>query len=173
MNEIRSKYKFFGGVGLLILINLLVTSITIIVFIKLRGNYISHKALDKGAFIAILPFIILQALALMLFMTQCKIIVLTKGHITFINPIFQFNRRIIPFHEYDYFVTIEEYTEVKNWEAIWLIKDRKIKDRISSFYYKNYSNLKDQITIENKGQIYQSPLRQTLSIFGMKIKDIP
>jgi hypothetical protein len=57
------------------------------------------------------------------------------------------------------------------YEAIWLIKNNKVKARISSFYYLNYSVLKDSLNVVNRGERNTNPFIQLLYLLGLlKVK---
>ena len=56
-------------------------------------------------------------------------------------------------------------------EAIWLIKNNKLKDRISSFYYTNFTELKAEIKTKNLGELEINQFKQLLCLFGLSIKN--
>ena len=130
---------------------------------------LTHEELDT-TIIAIVSFIILMELIfILLFMSECKYIKVEEDKVIFINPLLPFLRKTRYFSEYDYKQIVEEEARGGPHEALWLIKNGKLKVRISSFYYSNYSELKKSIKIMDKGRLLINPFKQIGCILGMKI----
>jgi hypothetical protein len=168
----KSKYKILGGFGLLLALNAVVGNLTWLVFIKLKTNpFFIENWQDRPTRISMLFVLGLQGIFLLLLMTQCKFIILNSGGLKLINPLFPFIRKTRDWSDYDYYQTVQEYSRGGFYEAIWLIKDNQLKDRISSFYYTNYTELKAGIKTMNMGKLEMNPFRQLFCLFGLKIKN--
>jgi len=145
-HPVNSKYKFFGDFGLLVGLNAL---IAFGVFKFLTASKISVDKVDLindgGARIAYLILFGLLFLFLLMLITQCKRIIADKDGITFINPLLPFLRTTNNWTDFDYYIKVDEDSKYSKHEAIWLIKNEKIKKRISSFYYSNYFDLISQV----------------------------
>ncbi len=127
---------------------------------------------DSGALFAYSAIIGLNLLFLLLLMTQSKFVITDSNGITFINPLLPIFRQKRNWNEFDYFILVEENSRYSTSEAVWLIKDGKVKGRFSSFYYSNYQDLKGQIKTRGKGKKSFSPLGQLFVLMGLKkIKD--
>jgi hypothetical protein len=84
--------------------------------------------------------------------------------------LFPFIRKTKSWNSYDYYQTVEENARGGTYEAIWLVKDNYIKDRISSFYYSNYLDLKKDVKTDYKGELAINSLQQLGYLLGLKIK---
>ncbi|MFP4092363.1 MAG: hypothetical protein ACLFT3_18790 [Cyclobacteriaceae bacterium] len=172
MEKVHSRYRLFGDFGLLIVLNGLIGIGTHRIVFDSDINYKVVDLLnDSEARYVYLVILGLQSLFLILFMTQCKYIIIDENEISFVNPLFPILRRKLKWSDYDYWVFVDEHSRGKTHEAIWLIKDNKVRDRFSSFYYSNYSKLKNKIErkVKGKGKLRIGPFGQLTSILGMKI----
>ena len=160
--KISSKYKILGGFGIALLLNFLSALLIWQALIENKVNGCTNVGM------AIL--IILEIGALAFLITQCKYIVIENETIIFINPLLPFLRQTKNWSEYDYYQTVQEDSRGGTYEAIWLIKDNVIKNRISSFYYRNYSDLKREIKADYKGGLQLNNFQQIGCLLGMKIK---
>ena len=128
---------------------------------------------DNFAILGIILAPTLELFFLYFFFSHLKEIRIVHDSISFSNPLISAICTSVLWKEYDSCYTIQEYTDYKNYEAIWLIKDNRIKNRISSFYYNNYTELKSALKIEINGEIKMSPLNQSLCILmKKKVKNI-
>jgi hypothetical protein len=127
---------------------------------------------DEGAGSGITLASIIEIISLTLLVTQCRRIEITDSTISFANPLFSGLQKTFSWKDYDYYVTVVEYSQGKDHEAIWFIKNQRIKSRISSFYYSNYLELKKGIKIENMGQLALSPIKQLAYLLGQRVKNI-
>ena len=170
MKTVKSKYKIWGGLTLLIFLNVLFLPFSWMAVYSTCKNLFTPNYEWQGIDIGI-PFllILLQLIFFTLFMTECKYIKVETDRIIFINPLFPFLRKTRFFTDYDYKQNVEEYSRGGYYEALWLIKNRKLKVRISSFYYSNYNELKNSIKIKDKGKLKINPFKQLGYLFGMKI----
>ena len=171
MEAVSSKYKIFGGFSLLIALNGLIGLIS---YKLLCDSNISIDTVDftsdRNEIFPYLFILGLQSLLLVLFATQNRYIIAGKTKITFINPLLPFMRHTCNWTDYDGYVTVKEQSRGSTHEAVWLIKNNKIKDRFSSFYYSNYESLKSEVQVKYKGELQAGPIKQLTSLMGMKIK---
>jgi hypothetical protein len=151
-NQIKSKYKLFGGFGLLLLIQIFL--ITCIIFLLLNSTKINSNGLSFSKNAA--PVLLLLGAVFFIFLlviaTECRRMILDNEGITFINPFFPFLKYKIDWNYFDYFITTDEHNEYDSHNAIWFIKNGKIKKRISSYYYLNYSEILKGIKTKNNGK---------------------
>ena len=160
MNELKrvtSRYKLFGGFGLLIILNGMIGVPTYLVLTRI--NYAELMS-DSSTQIAFAFMFGLQLLFLTLFATQNRYIIVDVDGIAFINPLLPFLRSKYRWTYFDFYVTVEESSEYTTHSAIWLVKDDKLKARISSFYYSNFAELVQQVRAESKGERSYSPFAQ-------------
>ena len=104
------------------------------------------------------------------FLLQLKIISVNKDRIIFRTLIFPFIKREMLFSEYDYLYTNTELIKGRIDYTIWLIKNKKLRDRISSFYYANYDEIIAAIHVKNKGELNIGYIKENLAHFGWKIE---
>ncbi len=169
--KIKSKYSTLGGFGYLLFLVILSGFILPYMFPRININPFSMESWHNE-YTRIVMFFSLgfQALLVLFFISQCKYIISDHNGITFVNPIFPFIRKTRKWSDYDYYQTNQEATNGGSYEAIWLIKDDLLIDRISSFYYSNYGDIKDGIKAKNNGFLDISLTRQFFCLFGLKIK---
>ena len=169
MKPVKSKYKFFG-LASLIFVNTTSFIILWTVISEIYQRLLTPGYELEGIDIVFTIFAIsLQSISLILLLTQCKYIKVKSDRIIFINPLLPFLRKTRYFNEFDYMQVVMEFSYVGDYGALWLIKDKKLKVRISSFYYSNIIELKNSINIEDRGVLYMNPLKQFGCLFGMKI----
>lgn len=166
-----SKYRLFA-VGLMILMNLVSALYFIFVFYTICDKNLINVWHYKYAILVVLVGIPLEFICLMFFFTQFKRIEISDNSISFATPLIPSLCTSTSWTDYDSCYSVQEYTSYRNYEAIWLIKDMRIKNRISSFYYSNYLEMRDAIKIDIKGQLKMTPLQQLLCMMGRKIKNI-
>jgi hypothetical protein len=167
--RIKSTYKIFGGFGLLLILSLLISLLYFkVVETQIENNIDFTSWLDnKNDFWTFIILSLFEMIFLSLFMTQTKYIIIDNDEINFINPLLPFFRRTRQFSEYDFYITTVEQARGGEYEAIWLIKNNKIKDRISCFYYSNYNELKDNLNVRNRGERKTNPFIQPLYLLGL------
>lgn len=169
MTKIYSQYKIFGGFGLLVGLNLLIGFAT---FKLLTTSKISYDKVDlfndNNALFAYTVIVGLNLLFLLLLATQSKFLIADTNGITFINPIIPFLRNSKQWTDFDYYILVDEDSRYDTHEAVWLIKDEKIKGRFSSFYYTNYTDLKNQIRTKGLGKKHYGPFGQLVALLGLK-----
>lgn len=167
MHPIRTKYKI-GALTLVIGVNLLFGLLTWSVYSN--TNFLDAETWTDESLLFFLLFTgMIQYLLLLLFMTQCHIIILTDSSIKFVNPILPFIGTEYNWADFDYCKSVEEYSKHGSYEAIWFIKDGKLKKRISSFYYSNFGVIKRHIKTPYKGKLKMNPFRQLYCLSGGRI----
>jgi hypothetical protein len=165
MRRVTSSYKIFGGFGLFILLNGLIGIGTY----KLLTTLDMADLLNNSNTQKVYAFVLgLQLLFLTLFSTQNRFIIADNDGITFINPLIPFLRATYRWTDFDYYVTVDESSQHSTHEAVWLIKDKRLKARFSSFYYSNYDDLIDQVRTTSKGDRYFNPFDQLFILMGLK-----
>jgi len=168
MSKVYSKYKILGGFGLLLGLNILIGFGT---FKLLTSSNISYDKIDlmndNNALFSYSVIIGLNLLFLILFATQSKFIITDNNGITFINPLFPILRIANQWTDFDYFILVEEASRYDTYEAVWLVKDGRIKARFSSFYYSNYKDLKKQIKTKDHGKKHYGPFKQLFVVLGL------
>jgi hypothetical protein len=168
MTKVYSKYKILGGFGLLLGLNILIGFGT---FKLLTSSKISYDKVDlindDKALFAYSVIIGLNLLFLILLATQSKFVIADNNGITFINPIIPILRKTKQWTDFDYFILVEEASRYDTHEAVWLIKDERIKGRFSSFYYTNYTDLKKQIKIKGHGRKHYDHLNNYLLFWDL------
>lgn len=166
-----SKYSIIGGVLLLLFLNISLTVVGTKLFLdelEEIGDFETALAEFFTAWHSLL-FLTLWAFAFTLLNTECKRWKIDANGLSSSPFLFPFLKRHYAWKDFDFYMITEEYTRKESHEAIWLIKDRKLKARISSFYYSNYEELKSAIPISYKGKLVQPPLLQFLCLFGVRI----
>ena len=172
MKQIYSHYKIFGGFGLLLAFNIFFA------FLVYKGLIVGReiRLFDTATWLhnsnnkLVLFLLGIQLFWLLLFVTQCKFIIVNNHTITFVNPLLPFIRFRKKGTSYDYYLTIEEYSRGGTHEAVWLIKNGKVKSRISSFYYSNYQDLKDSLCLRDSGTLNANAFSQLFYLLGMRVK---
>ena len=165
MTRVTSRYKIFGGFGILILLNGLVGIGTCYLLASMDTVDLASNTGTQIAFVAVLG---MQLLLLILFATQNRSIIADNNGITFTNPIIPAFRSSYRWTDFEYYVTVEENAEHGTHKAVWLIKDQRLKERFSSYYYANYDELVGQIRTLDKGAKYVEPFDQFLILMGLK-----
>lgn len=166
-----SKYSIIGGVLLLLFLNISLAVVGAKLFLdelEEIGNFETALAEFFTAWPSLL-FLALWAFTFTLLNTECKHWKMDSKGLTSSPFLFPFLTRHYTWKDFDFYMIAEEYTRKESHEAIWLIKDRKLKVRISSFYYSNYEELKSALHLDDKGLLVQAPLLQFLCLFGVRI----
>lgn len=168
--EIKSKYKLFGGYGILLSINWYIATLPWTTFPNAKINPFNTEVWEHGANILMMCiFFGIQSIFLLLLMTQCKSISVSKEGITFTTPLLPFHKKR-KWSDYDSFLIVNERSTWAEYESIWLIKDNKLKDRISIFYYSNYQDIKENINGNKYEQVDIGQFRQLLIWFGYDVR---
>lgn len=161
MEKTNSSYKIFGQFGMLVVFNLLMFYVAYKLF-----TFESSSGTEPYVVYGVV--IVFLILFLTLLMTQCRYYIADGQGITVINPVLPFLRRQYRWEEFDYYTLCEEYSKSGTYEAIWLVKDRKLEIRISEAYYSNYPQLKASIKVPKRRKKYYGKTDQLFMIFGWK-----
>lgn len=165
MRRVTSSYKIFGGFGLFILLNGLIGLGTFKLLTTFDLDDVMNNGNAQKAYAIVLG---LQLFFLYFFSTQNRFIIADSDGITFINPILPFLRSTYRWTDFDYYITVDESSQHSTHEAVWLIKDKRLKARFSSFYYSNYNDLINQVKTTSRGNRYFNPFDQLFILMGLK-----
>lgn len=169
MEKVYSRYKIFGGFGLLLWLTLAGGFGAYMLLTNLEVGYHNFDFKnDPGSLIAYAFIIGFVILLLVMLATQCRFIIADEEGITFINPILPFLKKSRRWTDFDAYILVDERTRHATHEAVWLIKNEKLKGRFSSFYYANYPELKAKIKTKGGEKIDVSPMDQFLVLMGAK-----
>ncbi|RXR23496.1 hypothetical protein [Flavobacterium stagni] len=162
-----SKFKF-KGIFITLYINASIGFLIWMVFKKSKISPLDHEFwVDKSRMLIGILFLFLEFITLY-FLVKVKRIVIEKDKIIFTSVFFPFLKKERLFSYYDYSKFVEEYTKQGSYEALWLIKNGKLADDISSFYYSNYTKLKFEIKIKNKGKLNIGSFAQLFCRLGLR-----
>lgn len=111
--SINSKYKIFGGFGLMLGMNLLIPYMIFLIITNPENKVEFIEQLsNKNSFIGIVLVIGFSLFFLRMFFTQCRLIKINENGITFINPIFRFFQKTTLWVDFDYYILVEEATNI-------------------------------------------------------------
>ena len=162
----ESKLKITSFLCVLF-INFLSGTLFWAVFIKSGIKVFDLEFWKNGSFVFMIV-LFLEILALYL-LFQLKKIVIEKDKIIFKNPIFPFLKKERKFSYYDFSKIVDEKSKTVYYEALWLFKNGKLENQISSYYYSNYTKLKFEIKIQHKGKLEINSFKQIHCKFGGKL----
>lgn len=150
-----------------LLVNFLVGVLFWAVFIKPGMKIFNFEFWNiKSLVFSIVIFLEILALYLLF---QLKKIVIEKDKIIFKNPIFPFLKKERDFSYYDFSKVVDEKSKTNYYEALWLFKKGKLENRISSFYYSNYAELKIELKVQHEGKLEINGFKQIYYILGGKL----
>lgn len=92
-----------------------------------------------------------------------------------VNYLFPVFNQKFQLKSFDYYILVDEMTRNIPVEAIWFIKDKKVKLTIPGQLYSNYYEMKKEISkykIENKGKIKLNPFQEIKARLGFRINKI-
>ena len=153
-----------------LLLVLIINILAAILFINLllKNDLLDSESWRNTSFkIAFVTVTLLEIVAIYL-LSQLKEISVVKDKIVYKNIIFPFLKKERKFSDYDFSTTIDEVTKVGIFESLWLFKNGKLEAQISSFYYSNYSKLKFEIKVQNKGKLKINALKKIYYFVGGK-----
>ncbi|WP_035117161.1 hypothetical protein, partial [Flavobacterium cauense] len=166
--KMRSKFKS-SSILLIIIINFLFGILFWAVFFKAGHNPLTEKFwANESARIAGITILTLETLAIFLIL-KLRVVVVEKDKIIIKNLLIPFLKKERLFTYYDYSKTIDQYSKVGTYEVLWLIKNDKLEDQISSFNYSNYNKIKFEIKVKHKGKLKINSFKQLFCEMGMKI----
>ncbi|NPA67510.1 MAG: hypothetical protein GXO50_02765 [Chlorobi bacterium] len=165
---IKSKFKFSFNI-------ILIYASTILYFAA--AVYFAYKFFSGGDFyfgnenfLMFLIFAAVFTLFLFIIFTQIKIINIDEEGIEVINILFKSKRKKFKWNYFTCFITVDEKSDSRKFEAVWLIKKDKLILRFSEFYYSNYSELKQFVKLEYCGKPYINDITLILTvIFGKRL----
>ena len=163
-----SKFKY-SSILLVVIINILLGILFWAVFIKAESNPWTKEFWNgHSAKIAGITILTLEIFALYL-LSEIKQIIVKKDKIIFRNQLLPFIKKERLFSHYDYSKIVHEVTNTGTYEVLWLIKDEKLVDQISSFYYINYTKLKFEIKVKHTGELKMGSFKQLFCKMGLRI----
>jgi hypothetical protein len=162
----KSSLKI-SSIVLILIINFLIGILFWTIFIN-SGIKVFEFEFWKDIPLLLLLILFLEIFALSLLL-NLKTIIIEKDKIIFQNIIFPFIKKKRLFSFYDFSKFVDEHTRYDSYETLWLFKNGKLEDRISSFYFSNYTKLKFEIKIKNKGKLKIGVFKQIYFIFGGKL----
>jgi hypothetical protein len=152
---------------LILIINFLVGVLFWTIFIKDGTRVFNLEFWNNGRLILLL-IIFLEIFALSL-LFQLKKIIIEKDKIIFKCLLFPFIKKVRQFSYYDFSKFVDEQSKTGYYESLWLFKNGKLEDQISSFYYTNYTKLKFELKVQNKGKLKINSFKQIYLKFGGKL----
>ena len=152
---------------LILIINFLVGVLFWTIFIKAGTRAFTLEFWNSGTLVLLL-IIFLEIFALSL-LFQLKKIVIEKDKIIFKCLLFPFIKKVRQFSYYDFSKFVDEQSKTGYYESLWLFKNGKLEDQISSFYYSNYTKLKFELKVQNKGKLKINSVKQIYFKFGGKL----
>jgi|ERR1700757_1157569 len=168
-NKVYSHYKILGGFGLMLVLNIVTWFGTYKLLNNTAINFsITNLLNDSENRIGYLGMFGLDLLFLFLLVTQCRFIIADNNKITFINPLLPFLRHTEKWNYFDYYILVDETSKNTTHEAVWLVKNGRIKGRFSSFYYTNYNDLVSQVNVRGYGKKHFSSIAQLFILMGLK-----
>ena len=166
----KSKFKIFT-----LLLFIIIFPLIFIAFYNLISEYI-HFIKEKN-----IKKIILFTWVLTLIVAGLILIIKEVKRIEIYNNIIEF-KYIFPllnktynWKDFDYFILTDEQSRYETIEVIYLIKNKKLVNVISSFNYKNFDEIKKEIALnlEFKGKLYLNIFHQLFLRLGFKQEKLP
>ncbi|NRT14662.1 antitoxin component YwqK of YwqJK toxin-antitoxin module [Flavobacterium sp. 28A] len=162
----KSKIKITSFL-LVLIINFLVGILFWTIFIKAGNRIFEYGFWTYKPFILFL-IIFLEIFALSL-VFQLKRVIIEKDKVIFKNLIFPFLKTERLFTYYDFSKIVERYSKSGYHESLWLFKNGKLENQISSFYYSNYTKLKFEMKVQHKGKLKINSFKQIYYKLGGKL----
>lgn len=162
----KSNLKF-TYVLLVLTINFLSGILFWTVFVK-KGISVFEFEFWKNGMLILLFIIFLEILALRLLFNY-KEIIIEKNKVIFKNLLFPFIKKERLFTYYDFSKFVDQHTKSGLYESLWLFKNGKLEDQISSFNYSNYTKLKFELKVQNKGKLKITTFKQIYLQLGGKL----
>ncbi|NOU62333.1 hypothetical protein [Marinifilum caeruleilacunae] len=165
--------KIFGGFGLTIFLNLIWGFLTYKVLFESKLKPFQISTCTEGYDWLLLTFILaLELLFLRLLIKDNRLIIITSEKIIFISWILPILFKIKKKTFYDGYTLVGETDNYGNqYQAMYLIHNGKLIDRISSFYYQNFYQLISCSELKKLRKRKVGLIKQLIiNIFGIPIK---
>lgn len=162
----KSNFKITSFL-LVLFINFLTGVLFWTIFINAGMRIFEFEFWNNGILIRLL-ILLLEIFALSL-LFKLKIVIIEKDKVTFKNLVFPFLKKERAFSYYDFSKFVDEQSKTGYYESLWLFKNGKLEDQISSFYYSNYTKLKFELKVQNKGKLKINNFKQLYFKFGGKL----
>lgn len=113
-------------------------------------------------------------LSFIIIVNESKIVEIGVKEIEF-KYIFPLLNKTFNWRDFDYFILTDEAGKYEDVEVIYLVKDKKVTKVISSFYYKNFEDLKNEIAkhLDFKGKLYINYFSQLFLRLGIRQNKLP
>ena len=152
---------------LVLIINFLIGLLFWTIFIKPGIRIFDVEFWNNGKLILLL-IMFLEVFALSL-LFKFKGITIEKDKVIFKNLLFPFIKKERHFTYYDFSKFVDEQSKTGYYESLWLFKNGKLEDQISSFNYSNYTKLKFELKVQNKGKLKINTFKQIYLKLGGKL----
>lgn len=162
----KSNFKITSFL-LVLFINFLVGVLFWTIFIKAGMRIFEYEFWTYKPLILLL-IILLEIFAVSLIL-QLKSITIEKDKVIFKNLIFPFLKKERLFSYYDFSKTVDEQSKSGSYESLWLFKNGKLENQISSFYYANYTKLKIELKVQHKGKLKINSFKKIYYKLGGKL----
>lgn len=164
----NSKYKL-SSILLILIVNFLSGILFWLLFTKADASPLTKEFWNgESSKIAGITILLIETVALYLLL-QVKQIIVEKDKIIFKSLIFPFIKKEKLFSYYDYSKIVQQQTNNGRYEALWLIRNEKLEDEISSFHYSNYTKIKSEIKVKHTGKLEINDFKQLFCKMGMRI----
>lgn len=169
--KVTSRYKWLKGLLPIIFMNLLSAFVGLMVGAIFIGSILTNTFWEgKVLFPLYIIVFYMECILIKLLMFDCRRIIIQSDCIILINPMLPFLKKRIYWYELDEMkMAVELGMHGKRFAAIWLLKNRKLKCRISSFYYSNFSELKVNIPVHSTERIRVGAFETLLCSMGKKV----
>ena len=164
--------EIFGGLGIIIIITLVWSILTYNIFFNSEIEPFELETWTKGIDWAFLIFTaIIEMIFLRILIKDNRVIIIKEDKVIFkswVLPIFSKMRKKT---FYDGYILVSETNRYGNvYQAMYLIRNGRITDRISSFYYKNFDSIVNSLDIKFLGRRKISFIKQLLVGLGVKVR---
>jgi hypothetical protein len=110
MPRIHSSYKFFGGFGLLLFLNVITGFGTFELLSDSKISVAKFDFDDTNVLYVYSIMLSLNLLFLFVLATQCKFLIVDGNGLTSVNPLLPFLTNTKHWDYFDYYITVDEYS---------------------------------------------------------------
>jgi hypothetical protein len=119
----------------------------------------------------IIGFALMQLLLIYQLSKNTTIIVVNDKKELYINWVFPFLTRIKPKDYYDGYIIVKEPSKYRDYDAIYLLRNGYVKDRLSEFNYTNVNVLKRSLNVKKVKCSGINMFKVVLFVmFGIKVR---
>lgn len=165
---VKSKYdQVMRGIALLVILFGVISVIYALIGVTSSSKEFLNNSEALYISLVIVP---INIFLLYGFINRCKIIRVYDSKLTFTNPILPFLITKIEWSQIDYCFFAEDQWKYSTYESIYFVKNKKVKYNISSQFYRNYKELKEEIHCKSKGKV--KPLNFNNFLIKRRLKKI-